>query len=96
MLWIGLVGFFFQEEDGIRDLVRSRGLEMCIRDSLRLDGGREPPQSEQEYQQDCKEFPYGFRRHRRSSIKGERASRHARMGPVKGVDSPVEKTGTLG
>ena len=24
--------FFFQAEDGIRDLVRSRGLEMCIRD----------------------------------------------------------------
>ena len=27
------VCFFFQAEDGIRDLVRSRGLEMCIRDS---------------------------------------------------------------
>eukprot|EP00657_Telonema_sp_P-1_P005274 TRINITY_DN22525_c0_g1_i1.p1 TRINITY_DN22525_c0_g1~~TRINITY_DN22525_c0_g1_i1.p1 ORF type:complete len:159 (+),score=54.58 TRINITY_DN22525_c0_g1_i1:14-490(+) len=26
--------FFFQAEDGIRDLVRSRGLEMCIRDRL--------------------------------------------------------------
>ncbi len=26
--------FFFQAEDGIRDLVRSRGLGMCIRDSL--------------------------------------------------------------
>ncbi len=25
--------FFFQAEDGIRDLVRSRGLGMCIRDS---------------------------------------------------------------
>ncbi len=24
--------FFFQAEDGIRDLVRSRGLGMCIRD----------------------------------------------------------------
>ncbi len=24
--------FFFQAEDGIRDLVRSRGSEMCIRD----------------------------------------------------------------
>ena len=27
-----LVVFFFQAEDGIRDLVRSRGSEMCIRD----------------------------------------------------------------
>ena len=26
--------FFFQAEDGIRDLVRSRGSEMCIRDSI--------------------------------------------------------------
>ena len=26
--------FFFQAEDGIRDLVRSRGSEMCIRDRL--------------------------------------------------------------
>ena len=25
---------FFQAEDGIRDLVRSRGSEMCIRDSI--------------------------------------------------------------
>mgnify|MGYP000638911272 CR=1 FL=1 len=28
-----VVVFFFQAEDGIRDLVRSRGLGMCIRDS---------------------------------------------------------------
>ncbi len=28
--------FFFQAEDGIRDLVRSRGLGMCIRDSPSL------------------------------------------------------------
>mgnify|MGYP003381480346 CR=1 FL=1 len=28
-----VVFFFFQAEDGIRDLVRSRGSEMCIRDS---------------------------------------------------------------
>ena len=27
-------GFFFQAEDGIRDLVRSRGSEMCIRDRV--------------------------------------------------------------
>ena len=27
--------FFFQAEDGIRDLVRSRGSEMCIRDRHR-------------------------------------------------------------
>ena len=26
--------FFFQAEDGIRDLVRSRGPEMCIRDRV--------------------------------------------------------------
>ena len=25
-LWLGFCGFFFQAEDGIRDLVRSRGL----------------------------------------------------------------------
>ena len=31
---IVLLFFFFQAEDGIRDLVRSRGSEMCIRDSL--------------------------------------------------------------
>ena len=29
-----MVFFFFQAEDGIRDLVRSRGSEMCIRDRL--------------------------------------------------------------
>ena len=28
--------FFFQAEDGIRDLVRSRGLEMCIRDREKI------------------------------------------------------------
>mgnify|MGYP007112085303 CR=1 FL=1 len=28
------MSLFFQAEDGIRDLVRSRGLEMCIRDSF--------------------------------------------------------------
>ena len=28
--------FFFQAEDGIRDLVRSRGLGMCIRDSDKI------------------------------------------------------------
>ena len=28
--------FFFQAEDGIRDLVRSRGLEMCIRDRYKI------------------------------------------------------------
>ena len=27
--------FFFQAEDGIRDLVRSRGSEMCIRDRVK-------------------------------------------------------------
>ena len=31
--------FFFQAEDGIRYLVRSRGLGMCIRDSVLGDGG---------------------------------------------------------
>ncbi len=36
--WAGRCGekkyyFFFQAEDGIRDLVRSRGLGMCIRAS---------------------------------------------------------------
>ncbi len=41
--------FFFQAEDGIRDLVRSRGLGMCIRDSSRAvpspdrKGSRETP-----------------------------------------------------
>ena len=29
--------FFFQAEDGIRDLVRSRGSEMCIRDRVGVD-----------------------------------------------------------
>ena len=29
---VNYIFFFFQAEDGIRDLVRSRGLEMCIRD----------------------------------------------------------------
>ena len=31
---ITLSVFFFQAEDGIRDVERSRGLEMCIRDSI--------------------------------------------------------------
>ena len=31
-----VLDFFFQAEDGIRDLVRSRGSEMCIRDSVRV------------------------------------------------------------
>ena len=38
--------FFFQAEDGIRDLVRSRGLEMCIRDR--------PPGAEARRGQDLK------------------------------------------
>ncbi len=32
-----MVFFFFQAEDGIRDLVRSRGLGVCIRDSIYAD-----------------------------------------------------------
>ena len=37
-----LVGFFFQEEDGIRDLVRSRGLgDVYKRQKLCFDGGHE-------------------------------------------------------
>ena len=34
-MWLFI--FFFQAEDGIRDLVRSRGSEMCIRDRLLMD-----------------------------------------------------------
>ncbi len=33
--------FFFQAEDGIRDVERSRGLEMCIRDRTTGVSGRE-------------------------------------------------------
>ena len=38
-----MVVFFFQAEDGIRDLVRSRGSEMCIRDRVRIECGQPRP-----------------------------------------------------
>ncbi len=38
--------FFFQAEDGIRDLVRSRGLGMCIRDSHYCEGMVMPPMNQ--------------------------------------------------
>ncbi len=34
MYFVFFVVFFFQAEDGIRDVERSRGLGMCIRDRL--------------------------------------------------------------